>query len=131
MEAVSLKLKQTKIKHSEVIKDESEDRGSSTAALSLKLPSAWETLREICNFSNGFYFSNRINIGISTAVKEHVRGTILRTHHVDAAILSTCPSFYWRKQVVVVRTRGQPVQQSLSVSLSFSPSQYNCNKQAN
>ena len=47
MEAVSLKLKQTKIKHSEVIKYESEDRGSSIAAFSLNLHSAWETLREI------------------------------------------------------------------------------------
>jgi hypothetical protein len=41
--------------------------------------------------------------------------------------LSTCPAFYWRRLVVVIRTREQPVHRSLSVPLSSSPSQYNIN----
>src|ERR687886_2771145 len=85
MEAVSLKLNQTKTKHSEEIKDQSEDRGSSTAGFSLKLHSAWETLREIYNFSNSLYFSDKSTLGSPQPQRNIVRGTILRTHHVDTA----------------------------------------------
>ena len=51
MEAVSLKLKPIKIKHSEEIKDQSEDRVSSTAVFQLEATFSLGTLREIRNLT--------------------------------------------------------------------------------
>ena len=51
MEAVSLKLKQIKIKHSEEIKDQSEDRVSSTAVFQFEATFSLGTLRKIRNLT--------------------------------------------------------------------------------
>src|ERR687886_624089 len=85
MEAVSLKLKPIKIKHSEEIKDQSEDRVSSTVVFQLEATFSLGTLREIRNLTIFLIALQRINIGISTAVKLRVRGTILRAHYVGRA----------------------------------------------